>query len=189
MEYCAALSAALEKRVVMMTKPLTILKPDGPGGGNRVALAMSLCPRPWHGKELKSQSGKRKWRFFPLCRDDQRCAWKLAKAGGSKRGDNGSLSLPVLDSSWQLCPCSPTGQVRFGPGYYQRCLPPHLKPPRGFSLKSHSAEIPEENTMMSFQSDRDFPAVGIRHVVGFVSLCAKIRGKEGDVLLPRSLFK
>lgn len=43
--------------------------------------------------------------------------------------------------------------------------------------------------MMSFQSDHDFPAVGIRHVVGFVSLRAKIRGKEGDVLLPRSLFK
>lgn len=43
--------------------------------------------------------------------------------------------------------------------------------------------------MMSFKSDHNFPAVGRRHVVVFISLLIKICGDEGNILLPRSLFK
>lgn len=43
--------------------------------------------------------------------------------------------------------------------------------------------------MMSFQSDHNFPAVGRRHIVVFISLLIKICGKEGNTLLPRSLFR
>ena len=53
------LRIALEKLSVKVTKPLTILGPVGPRSANQVVLAILLCTRPWHGKEMKSKSGKK----------------------------------------------------------------------------------------------------------------------------------